>query len=91
MFHQREMVRIGEPDAVAEWRDTWRDRALELLRGLELDASTFGIRLADGGVAHTACLGFGEERIVLALLRAHGLDTDDWPADVRERLWGDAA
>src|SRR5262245_32137241 len=38
MFHQREMVRIGEPDAVADWRDSWRDRALELLRGLELDA-----------------------------------------------------
>ena len=34
--------------------------------------------------AHTACLGFGHERIVLALLRTHGLDPDAWPAEVRD-------
>ena len=34
----------------------------------------YGLALADGGSAHTACLGFGQERIVLALLRTHGLD-----------------
>jgi seryl-tRNA synthetase len=143
MFHQREMVRIGEPDAVAAWRDEWRDRALDLLRGLGLDAdfdvasdpffgrtgrmlarsqreqalkfeiqvqiagpeptaiasfnyhqehfsAAYGIRTADGEIAHTACLGFGEERIVLALLRTHGFDVDAWPARVRQRLWGDA-
>jgi seryl-tRNA synthetase len=49
-------------------------------------ASTYGIQLADGSVAHTACLGFGLERISLALLRAHGLDVSDWPAEVREEL-----
>jgi seryl-tRNA synthetase len=140
MFHQREMVRLGEPDTVASWRDTWRDRALELLRGLGLDANfavasdpffgragrmlarnqraqelkfeiqvpiagdeptavasfnyhqehfthTYGIVMADGGVAHTACLGFGLERITLALLRTHGTDLADWPDDVRSRLW----
>src|SRR3954451_21368377 len=38
MFHQREMVRLGEPETVAAWRDAWRDRALELLRGLGLAA-----------------------------------------------------
>ena len=38
MFHQRELVRIGEPDTVAAWRDAWRDRAVELLLGLGLDA-----------------------------------------------------
>ncbi len=38
MFHQREIVRIGEPETVAEWRDRWRDRALELLRSVGLDA-----------------------------------------------------
>jgi seryl-tRNA synthetase len=140
MFHQRELVRIGEPDAVAAWRDAWRDRAVELLRGLGLDAdfdvaadpffgrsgrmlaasqrqqalkfeilvpiggpeltavasfnyhqdhftAAYGIEMDGGAVAHTACLGFGNERVVLALLRAHGLDVDGWPADVRERLW----
>jgi seryl-tRNA synthetase len=140
MFHMRELVRIGEPDAVAEWRDAWITRGLELLRGLGLSAerdvasdpffgrtgrmlaasqreqalkveilvqvagpsptaiasfnyhqnhfaTMHGLRLADGGEAHTACLGFGHERIVLALLRTHGLDPATWPADVRAQLW----
>ena len=38
MFHQREIVRIGEPDAVAAWRESWRDRAVGLLRGVGLEA-----------------------------------------------------
>jgi seryl-tRNA synthetase len=49
--------------------------------------ATFGIRLHDGGTAHTACLGFGLERVTLALIRTHGFDIDRWPADVRARLW----
>lgn len=141
MFHMRELVRIAEPETVQAWRDDWRDRALELLRGLGLDANfdvasdpffgrsgrmmaasqreqalkfeilvqiagdgptavasfnyhqdhfsgRYGIRTADGEVAHTACLGFGHERIVLALLATHGLDVCAWPADVRQTLWG---
>jgi len=44
------------------------------------------IRQADGGVAHTGCVGFGIERLVLALLRHHGLDPARWPAGVRETL-----
>jgi seryl-tRNA synthetase len=140
MFHMRELVRIGEPETVAAWRDSWRDRSLELLRGIGLDArfdvaadpffgrsgrmlaasqrqqelkfeilvqiagpeptavasfnyhqdhfsSTYGIELADGGAAHTACLGFGHERIVLALLNTHGFDVEAWPEEVRKQLW----
>ena len=34
----------------------------------------FGIRTADGAVAHTACVGFGLERMTLALYRRHGFD-----------------
>lgn len=49
--------------------------------------STFGIKLADGDVAHTACLGFGHERITLALLSAHGFDPARWPSEVRSELW----
>jgi len=140
MFHQREIVRIGAPEAVEEWRDAWRDRAVELLVGVGLDArfdvasdpffgrsgrllarsqraqalkfevqvqiagpeptavasfnyhqdhftATHGIELVDGeGPAHTACLGFGLERITLALLRTHGLDPGAWPGEVRDRL-----
>jgi len=140
MFHQREMVRVGEPATVAAWRDHWRDRALDLLRGVGLTAdfavaadpffgrtgrmlrasqlqqelkfeiqvqiagpeptavasfnyhqehftSVFDIRMHDGELAHTACLGFGLERITLALFRAHGLDPRAWPAEARAALW----
>ena len=139
MFHQREIVRIGEPETVAEWRDAWRDRAVGLLRGLGLAADfdvaadpffgrggrimarsqkaqalkfeilvtivgpdptavasfnyhqdhfakTHGITMADGTPAHTACLGFGLERVTLALLATHGFDLGAWPEDVRTDL-----
>ena len=42
---------------------------------------------ADGAAAHTACLGFGLERIVLALFKTHGLDLAAWPDEVRRELW----
>lgn len=140
MFHQREIVRIGEPETVAAWRDAWRDRSVELLRAVGLEAefdvasdpffgrsgrllarsqkaqelkfevlvpiagpeptavasfnyhqdhftSTYGIEIeGEDATAHTACLGFGLERIVLALLRRHGLDVDAWPDQVRGEL-----
>ncbi|HEY0278574.1 MAG TPA: amino acid--[acyl-carrier-protein] ligase [Solirubrobacterales bacterium] len=140
-FHQREIVRIGEPDTVVEWRDRWRERALELLRSVELDArpdvasdpffgrtgrllarsqraqelkfevlvpiagdeptavasfnyhqdhfsAVYGIEMAsaEDSIAHTACLGFGLERITLALVRRHGLDQERWPTAVLEEL-----
>ena len=46
----------------------------------------FGIHTADGEVAHTACIGFGLERIALALFRKHGFDTRRWPAETRDVL-----
>jgi seryl-tRNA synthetase len=46
------------------------------------------IALPDGGVAHTGCVGFGIERLTLALLRHHGLDPSRWPQAVRETLGG---
>lgn len=142
-FHQREIVRIGEPETVVEWRNHWRELALDLFRSVGLDArpdvasdpffgrtgrllarsqraqelkfevlvpiagpeptavasfnyhqdhfsSVYGIEVAapDGGdrTAHTACLGFGLERITLALVRRHGLDQDRWPAEVLSEL-----
>jgi seryl-tRNA synthetase len=140
MFHQREMVRIGEPETVQAWRDSWRERAVALLRSIGLEvqleiatdpffgrsgrmlaasqreqqlkfeilcqiagpeptalasfnyhqehfASAYGIAFADGREAHTACLGFGLERITIALLGTHGLDPQSWPEQVREPLW----
>ena len=46
------------------------------------------LRLADETLAHTACVGFGFERLTLALLRHHGFDTSSWPESVRKSLWG---
>lgn len=46
----------------------------------------FGITTDGGLVAHSACVGFGLERVVLALLARHGPDLEQWPASVRERL-----
>ena len=139
MFHMRELVRIAEPEVVAAWRDAWRDRAVELLRALGLDAgfdvasdpffgrggrimaasqrqqalkfeilvsivgpdttaiasfnyhqdhfsSKYAIAMEDGSAAHTACLGFGLERVTLALLAVHGLDLERWPDGVRADL-----
>lgn len=144
MFHQREMVRIGTQEAVLDWRERWRDRAVNLLQSIGLDArfdvandpffgrsgrllarsqraqqlkfevlapiaspeptavasfnyhqehfaEVHGLTIAahnghNATTAHTACLGFGLERISLALLRAHGLDLEHWPHAVRNRL-----
>jgi seryl-tRNA synthetase len=47
----------------------------------------FGIRTSDGEVAHTACLGFGLERVTMAIFKTHGFEPREWPTDVREALW----
>jgi seryl-tRNA synthetase len=138
-FHIRELVRIGEPEVVSAWRDDWRDRSIDFLRALGLQAdfdvaadpffgragrllaasqreqalkfeilapvrgpeptaiasfnyhrdhftATYGITMESGEVAHTACLGFGLERVVLALLAEHGYALEAWPAEVRREL-----
>ena len=46
----------------------------------------FNIKTADGKDAHTACIGFGLERIALALFKKHGLDLKKWPLEVCEIL-----
>lgn len=43
----------------------------------------FDITTSDGEVAHTACIGFGLERIALALFKAHGTNPANWPRSVR--------
>jgi seryl-tRNA synthetase len=52
----------------------------------ELFGDLFGIRTAAAGTAHTACVGFGLERIALALYRRHGFDRSRWTSPVREAL-----
>jgi seryl-tRNA synthetase len=46
----------------------------------------FGIETAQGERAHSACVAFGIERIVLALFVRHGFDLDSWPNAPRELL-----
>jgi seryl-tRNA synthetase len=139
IFHQRELVRLGEPETVAEWRTRWREQAVALLARLGLKprphvasdpffgrsgrmlaasqreqelkfeislpiagpepsavasfnyhqdhfASAYRLTLADGALAHTACLGFGLERITFALFAAHGMEPATWPAEVLAEL-----
>ncbi|MDQ6835044.1 MAG: amino acid--[acyl-carrier-protein] ligase [Actinomycetota bacterium] len=47
---------------------------------------TYGLQTDDGELAHTGCMAFGEERVTLALLSAHGLDVRDWPGEVSQLL-----
>lgn len=47
----------------------------------------FEIRSADGAIAHTACLGFGLERIALCMLKVHGLSPSGWAAPIRAKLF----
>lgn len=51
-------------------------------------AQIWGLKRTDGQDVHTACVGFGLERLVLALFRHHGLEIDGWPPGVRRMLWG---
>ena len=46
----------------------------------------FDIRTAKNEVAHTACVGFGMERVALALIKKHGFAPVEWPAGVRSEL-----
>lgn len=49
-------------------------------------AERFGIAAHDGTTGHTACVGFGLERLTLAVYRRHGLNRKQWSAPVREAL-----
>jgi seryl-tRNA synthetase len=48
--------------------------------------ATWGLRCADGAVAHTGCVAFGIDRLALALFAQHGLDLNKWPRSVRTAL-----
>lgn len=52
-------------------------------------AMNWKLKQSGGELAHTACVGFGMERITLALLKHHGFDPAKWPLAVRTKLWPD--
>jgi seryl-tRNA synthetase len=47
---------------------------------------TWGIETASNGLAHTACVAFGMDRLALAMFATHGVDLNKWPRSVRESL-----
>lgn len=50
-------------------------------------SSKFDIRTGPNTLAHTACLGFGLERITMALFKTHGFEPSTWPTEIRRKLW----
>ena len=139
-FHMYEFVRIGAPEDVVAFRNTWLERTESLFERLGLHAtseiaadpffgrvgrmlaanqrdqelkfelvaliggpeptaiatfnfhqdhctSVYDISIEGAGPVQTGCVAFGIERCTLALFRAHGLDVDAWPAEVRAELW----
>jgi seryl-tRNA synthetase len=48
--------------------------------------ATWGLTLANGDLAHTACVAFGMDRLALAIFSTHGIDIDGWSAHVRSAL-----
>ncbi len=53
---------------------------------LEHFGAVWGLRHADGSVAHTGCVAFGMDRLAVALFTTHGVDLAGWPASVRAAL-----
>ncbi|MGN6773727.1 amino acid--[acyl-carrier-protein] ligase [Rhizobium sp.] len=142
LFRMREYVCMGSEKHVTDFRQSWMDRGIEMMKAVGLDVTIdvandpffgragkmlannqrdqnlkfellipitstakptacmsfnyhqdafgtkWGLNFADGSVVHTACVGFGLERIALALFHTHGLDVKEWPESVRKTLWG---
>ncbi|MEO7367321.1 MAG: hypothetical protein ABIZ36_05150 [Gemmatimonadaceae bacterium] len=69
----------GEPLAIASFNNHER-----------FFGEAFAIRLRDGDFATTACVAFGIERWVLAVLMTHGTDSTNWPGLGRALATGGA-
>ncbi|MDF2704489.1 MAG: putative aminoacyl-tRNA synthetase [Nonomuraea muscovyensis] len=70
----------------ADVADGVRQAVVSVNHHKEHFGAAFGIRTADGEPAHTACLGVGLERLLLALHHAHGPTQERWPTHVRDAL-----
>jgi seryl-tRNA synthetase len=139
-FRMREFVRIGRPEEITAFRDSWMSRARELAEQLALPYSievandpffgrigqimavsqiqqalkfellipyhakarptacmsfnchrehfgeVWGLRDDCDDLAHTGCVAFGMDRLVVALFANHGLDVARWPGSTRRAL-----
>jgi seryl-tRNA synthetase len=49
-------------------------------------STAWPLTTGNGDKAHTGCVAFGMDRLVLALFKTHGLELPKWPAGVRKHL-----
>ena len=139
-FRMREFVRIGRPEEITAFRESWMTRARQLAEELALPYSievandpffgrvgqimavsqiqqalkfellipyhtkakptacmsfnyhrehfgqVWGLRDGREELAHTGCVAFGMDRLVVALFANHGLDLARWPGSTRQAL-----
>ena len=139
-FRMREFVRIGRPEEITAFRESWMSRASQLAEQLALPYSievandpffgrvgqimavsqiqqalkfellipyhaqarptacmsfnyhrehfgqVWGLRDSREELAHTCCVAFGMDRLVVALFAHHGLDVARWPGSTRQAL-----
>ena len=91
--------RVGAMMAAVQKRDALKFELLVPVRSAETPTAcmsfnahkdhfgeVWGLRNADGGVAHTGCVAFGMDRLAVALFATHGTDTAGWPDGVRQAL-----
>jgi seryl-tRNA synthetase len=139
-FRMREFVRIGRPEEITSFRESWMIRARQLADELDLPYSievandpffgrvgqimavsqiqqalkfellipyyekakptacmsfnyhrehfgqVWGLHDSQGDLAHTGCVAFGMDRLVVALFANHGPDPARWPVSTRRAL-----
>ena len=139
-FRMREFVRMGRPEEIIAFRESWTSRARHLAEELALPysievandpffgrvgqvmavsqiqqalkfellipyhgkaqptacmsfnyhrehfAQVWGLQDSRDELAHTGCVAFGMDRLVVALFANHGLDVARWPASTRRTL-----
>ncbi len=91
--------RVGQMKAVAQVQQSLKFELLIPLRSEEQPTAcmsfnyhqahfgtTWGISDCSGQPAHTGCVAFGMDRLAVAMFATHGVDTDKWPAGVRQLL-----
>ena len=91
--------KVGVMMAVMQKRDALKFELLVPVRSAEKPTAcmsfnnhkehfgeVWGLRDAEGEVAHTGCVAFGMDRLAVALFATHGVDPGTWPAEVRGAL-----
>ena len=91
--------RVGQMKAVSQLQQSLKFELLIPVRSSEAPTACmsfnnhrdhFGqvwdMRDEAGNLAHTGCVAFGMDRLVIALFATHGLDTGAWPATARAAL-----